>query len=140
MALEANKALVRRFFELSDEHDLAAAQELLAPSFVYHSASLPAGDRDAVRRMEEEAARAIPDGRTIVEDVIAEGDRVVVRYTSLGTFRLGILGVAPTGRPIRQRAIAIHRVRDGKIQEVWVETDRLSLRQQLGLEPGPGGA
>ena len=79
-----------------------------------------------------------PDIRFTIEDLIAEGDRVAVRWewtaTHTGTFR----GVAPTNKRIENAGIAIYQFRDGRIIRNWVQTDRLGALQQMGVLPSPG--
>ena len=76
-------------------------------------------------------------GRHVVEDLIAEGDKVVGRITAYGTHTGELFGVPATGREIRVSGIAIWRISDGKIVEHWHETDGLGLMQQLGVVPAP---
>ena len=79
---------------------------------------------------------AFPDVSFSVEDLIAEGDKVVSRYTARGTHRGETEEFGPpTGRQLEQEGITIHRIEDGKIVEEWNQYDNLSILQQLGLAP-----
>ncbi len=80
---------------------------------------------------------AIPDLRIVVEDIIAEGDKVAVRYTLEGTHEGELFGVPPTGQRLSIKSIAVERVSDGKIREHWRVTDSLDMMQQLGVIPAP---
>ena len=80
---------------------------------------------------------AIPDLRIVVEDMIAEGDKVAVRYTLEGTHEGELFGVPPTGQRLGIKSISVERVSDGKIIEHWRVTDSLDMMQQLGAIPTP---
>ena len=80
---------------------------------------------------------AIPDLRVVVEDMIAEGDKVAVRYTLEGTHEGELFGVPPTGQRLSIKSISVERVSDGKIIEHWRVTDSLDMMQQLGAIPTP---
>jgi steroid delta-isomerase-like uncharacterized protein len=129
---EENKALALRSWEIVNRRDLDAIQEFYAADLVWHEP-----DRDI--HGSEEATRflAFPDLTHIVEDVIAEGDKVVTRYTLSGTHRGGTEELGPpTGKRIKLEGITIHRIEDGKIVEEWERYDNLSMLQQLGLVAG----
>ena len=135
MSIVENKALARRSFEAFNQRDLAAADEIYAPSYVLHNPiappDLPRGP-DGVRQQHAGYLAAFPDAQITVEDLIAEGDRVAVRVTVRGTHRGIFMGVAPTGRPVALEAITIYRVDAGKIVEDWTIADVPGLQQQLG--------
>ena len=78
-----------------------------------------------------------PDIRFTIEDLIAEDDRVVVRWTWIATHDGTFRGIAPTHKRITNSGIAIYQFRDGKILRNWVETDRLGALQQMGAAPAP---
>ncbi|MDT0445011.1 ester cyclase [Streptomyces johnsoniae] len=80
--------------------------------------------------------RAFPDLHIAVEDLIAEGDKVVCRNTVTGTHRGEFMGVPPTGTSITYREIFIGRFTDGRVAETWGVVDLLSLMRQLGVAPG----
>ena len=80
---------------------------------------------------------ANPDGYHVVEDMIAEGDKVVTRLSAYGTQTGELFGIPPTGKQVSMTAIAIHRIVNGKIVEHWGEADNLGMMQQLGVVPTP---
>ncbi len=80
---------------------------------------------------------AIPDLKMVVEDMIAEGDKVVLRYTLEGTHEGELFGVPPTGQRLSIKSISVERVSNGKIREHWRVTDSLDMMQQLGVIPAP---
>ena len=79
----------------------------------------------------------MPDLRVVIEDMIAEGDKVATRYTLEGTHEGELFGVPPTGQRLSIKSISVERVSDGKIQEHWRITDSLDMIQQLGVIPMP---
>jgi len=80
---------------------------------------------------------ALPDYKHTIEDVISEGDKVVVRSTNRGTHTGEFMGIPPTGNKVEYGEIAIVRFADGKIAAVWVQEDDLWMMQQLGMDLVP---
>jgi steroid delta-isomerase-like uncharacterized protein len=78
---------------------------------------------------------AFPDIRFVVDDLVAEGDRVTIRWSWTGTFDKPFRGLAPTGKPVSQSGIVIYQLRDGKVVRSWRETNRLGFLQQVGVVP-----
>ena len=126
-----NKELVRRFYNevyvdgtwLRGRGRIAAPRLRLAGSRPDRPASVPGllfGDTGRV-----------PDARYDVDDLIAEGDRVVVRWRLLGTHKGDFRGIAPTNRPIELKGIAIYRVDGGKLMERWVVSDLYGVLEQI---------
>ncbi len=81
---------------------------------------------------------AFPDLHTDTEELIAEGDKVVQRFTVSGTDKGGFMGAPPTGKHYKVTGISIFRIANGKIVEHWGVFDQAGVLQQLGLMPGPG--
>ena len=140
--LDANKAIVRRFIqEVHDEGKFDVFNELFAPDYVNHSAPAGANNRQA-REQSIKAFRAgAPDLHVTIDDMIAEGDKVALRWTTRGTERGSVrtpLGVTPpTERAIDIPGINIFRIVNGKIAEEWIVWDTLAWAQQLGLVARP---
>jgi predicted ester cyclase len=136
---EANKALVRRWFAETDRGNGAIIDELCAPGYVDHSPPLPGMGHgsEAVRRANAALGAAFPDTIHIIEDQIAEGDKVVTRLRGRATFTGEILGIPPNGKVVEITGISIHRIVDGKLVEHWANADLLSFMQQLGALPAP---
>ncbi len=137
MSIEANKALVRRWWEETDKGNLAVVDELCAPDYVDHSPPLPGmGEGSAaVRKANEALAAAFPDTVHTIEELIAEGDLVVTRLRGRATFTGECLGIKPNGKVVEITGISIHRIADGKLVEHWANIDSLSFMQQLGVVP-----
>src|SRR5215204_468411 len=120
MSVEESKALVRRFFEARVKTDLEALDKMLAPDFVSHTKVLPGHkpDREGYKRTIAEYAATFSNRRFIVEEQVAEADKVVTRASVHATHdRREFLGVAPTGKETTYRTIFIHRIEGGKIAE-----------------------
>lgn len=139
MSAEESKAIVRRFWGVWEEGDIDLVDELLASDYVNHSPATPdqPTDPEGVKAVVGMFRGAMPDLRVIIEDMIAEGDKVVVRYTLEGTHEGELFGVSPTGRRLSIKSISVERVSDGKIREHWRITDSLHMMQQLGVIPMP---
>jgi serine phosphatase RsbU (regulator of sigma subunit)/ketosteroid isomerase-like protein len=133
---EKNKALVRRFLEAQAKGNLNVIDEVLTPHFVDHD-RLPgqAPDREGYKRAIAEYHAAFSNVRFLVEDQVAEGDKVVTRFIVRATHDLGeLMGVAPTGREVTYKAMAIHRIVGGKIVEEWAEGSNISAVMEQRLE------
>lgn len=140
MSTEDNKALVRRWFEeLFNEAKLDVADEIVTPDHVSHDTSTPEhlpgpeGERQLVNLVRG----AFPDGRISIEDLVAEGDRVAVRWTFRGTHRGVFMGIAPTGKEVEMGAMDLVRIAGGKIAETWSNVDMMAMMRQLGVIPAP---
>jgi steroid delta-isomerase-like uncharacterized protein len=138
MTLEQNKALARRELqELWSEGNLAVADEIFAPNFVSHQHSRPdeqdvhgvAAYKAFVRQIHE----AFPDLHYVLEDQIAEGDKVMTRNVATGTQKGSLMGIDPTNKRAQWAGISIDRIEQGKIVENWVSWDMMGMLQQLGV-------
>jgi steroid delta-isomerase-like uncharacterized protein len=133
------QALVRRYFEvLQSGGDLALAGDLFADDYVAHDPNLPPlpPGPGGVALHVLASRTAFPDQRVTVDDLLADGDRVAVRFTFRGTHRGDLLGFAPTGRRVEVHGVAIYRIAGGRIAEGWVGFDVLGLLDQLGVLGG----
>jgi steroid delta-isomerase-like uncharacterized protein len=137
MSPEENKALYRRWFEdVVSRRDPALAAQLLATDYRLHFPGMPGPvDADGHLQLLQAFWAAFPDWRETVDDVVAEGDRVVVRVTGRGTHNGPFQGLPPTGRRVTATGMGIARIVDERIAETWAEYDALGLMQQLGAVP-----
>ena len=129
----ANKRLVRRFYkEVYSDWNMSLVDEAVSPRFISHDwpAGSPKGP-DGFRGFYSEIRTALPDGRYEVDDMISEGDKVVVRWRLVGTHKGDFRGIAPTGQAIVLKGIAIYRLEDGKLMERWVVTDLHGLLEEM---------
>ncbi len=139
MSTEENKAIARRTVEAINAGDMSLFESLLAPDAVEHAA--PPGmppTRETAKQFITMLCAAFPDLQYTIEDVIAEGDRVVQRATTRGTMKGEFLGMPATGKSATWGETHIVRLKDGKIVEHWANVDQLGMLQQLGLAPTPG--
>jgi len=136
---QKNKTLIRRYFEEIDvKRDMSVLDEFLAPDVVDHSPSPGfTPDFEGMRQSFAHFLSATPDGYHDVEDMIAEGDKVVTRVYAYGTQTGELFGIPPTGKLMTSTGIAIHRIVDGKIVEHWGEVDTLGVLRQLGVIAPP---
>jgi steroid delta-isomerase-like uncharacterized protein len=139
MSTDENKAIMRRFIDaVFNEKRVDRGDEFVARDYLDHSA-LP-GQAPGIEGAKQRWAMfnaAIPDMRTTIEDLVAEGDKVVVRYTVEGTQQGEMMSIPPTGKPFQMTGINITRMAGGKLAEHWEQADMLGMMQQLGVIPAP---
>lgn len=139
MSAEQNKAIVRRFFRAFEANDETALKELLASDLVAYSHGTPGPQN---REVHLEGIRmtnaAFSDSQFVIEELIAEGDKVASRTTWRATHTGDFMGHPPTGKEVEVSGMTVEHIKDGKIVERWVSLDQLGLMQQLGLVPLPG--
>jgi steroid delta-isomerase-like uncharacterized protein len=129
----ANKELVRKFYKsVFGDWNFALVDEVVSPQFTSHDwpENGPAGPQ-AFRDYYSNIRSAVPDGRYEVDDLIADEDKVVVRWRLLGTHKGTFGGIAPTGTPIVLRGIAIYRLEQGKLMERWVVADVHKVLEEI---------
>jgi steroid delta-isomerase-like uncharacterized protein len=137
---EHNKAIVRRLFaELWNNGNLSVAGELFAPNYEHHDASTPDFGRgpDSEKKRASLYRNAFPDVHFTIEDVIAEGETVMTRWSCRGTHKGDLNGIAATNKQFTITGITVARVSNGKIAEGFVNWDALGLMQQLGVVAQP---
>ena len=140
MSTETNKAIVRRYLEqVIDEGQVDLAEEFLAETIELHFTGLAPG-LAAIEQWVATLNVAFPDRKLTIDDVVAEGDKVVARTTLKGRHQGEMQGIPATGKPVTQPSITIFRLANGKIVEGWFAADNLSMMQQLGVIPAPGAA
>ena len=141
MSTEQNKATVRQMVEeVFNRGNVSRVDEFLAPDFVERE-ELPPGmprDREGVKQLTAVLHSAFPDFKATIDDIVAEGDKVVIRMTWRGTHKGEFMGVPPTGKSVSFGVIDIIRVAGGKGVEHWGQMDSMSLMQQLGAIPTAG--
>jgi len=133
MSNAENKKIVRRYQEIYNSNDLEAlgevvSEDLLTPKIMPGIPSGMEGAKAAHRIM----LAGFPDYQTVIDDLVAEGDKVVARITMSGTNTGNFMGIPPTGKHVSFTGIYIARIANGKIVEHWGEEDAVSLLQQLG--------
>jgi len=131
MSLEKNKAIIRRWFEAENKKDLSSIEDIVAPDFVDHTRHLKS--LEEYKQRITRFFKGFPDLHETIEDIIAEGDKVWVRFRFTGTHTGEYLGLAPTGRKITVEIVDIFRMVDGKAVEEWEVADGLDSLKQLGI-------
>ena len=145
MSTEDNKAMVRRFMEEAfGGGKPGLVDDLLDPDFVRYDPYIEAGEVRGTQTVKENIAwfrKALPDLSCTVEEQVAEGEKVVSRWTVRGTHRGEFFGVAGTGNRVEFTGIQIDRFNEsGKMVEEWPEYDLLGAMRQIGALPEPGQA
>jgi predicted ester cyclase len=144
MSTEENKALARRWWEMEDFRGIKADEveettkrviaEIFAPDFVAYA---PEGDMpyEAFVQFNIAFLAAFPDANFTIEDMIAEGDKVALRYKSRGTHQGTFMGIPATGKMIESSGMVMGRIAGGKFVEGWRCSDTIGLMKQLGVIP-----
>ena len=137
MSTEENKNLVRRYQEAYNTGKLDELDGILAPNLVSHNhlPGVPTGLAGA-KMVHQGLLTSFPDSKTTIEDLVAEGDRVMVRGTTTGTHKGPFGGAPPTGKSFKVTTMSVFRIANGKIVEHWGVVDGTGVMQQLGLMPG----
>ena len=138
---EENKAIARREWEeIWNQGNLDVIDEICAPNYVGHflPPGMPSG-REGYKQLVTMYRAAFPDIQITIEDQIAQGDKVVTRWTSTGTHKGELMGVAATGNFGSITGISINRIVGGLIVEDWTEYDGVRMLQNIGALPSPGG-
>lgn len=135
MTIESNKTLMQRFLDSSLDSNPAGLLDLLAPNFVAHIPPGPVNSEGFVKH-NSVFNNAFSDRQIIVEDLVAEGDKVIARIVWQGIQTGEFMGLPPSGKRIEVSATLTERIQDGKLVEHWSLFDRMGMMQQLGLIPG----
>lgn len=138
MEARNNEQIVRSLLDaIINQRRLDLAEDAVTADFIFHSIpGLPRGPQGFLQTMTMYHT-AFPDIQATFDDVLADGDRVVVRQTFRGTHQGPLGPIAPTGKQAQFSGIFIFRLEGGRLAEEWAILDRLGLQQQLGVLPGP---
>ena len=134
MSIEENKRIVRRYQEIYNRNDLdrlteVVSEDLLTPNIM---PGIPTG-LDGAKAAHRLMLAGFPDYQTVIEDLLAEGEKVAARIRMTGTHAGEFMGIPATGKRVEFTGIYIARIANGKIVEHWGEEDSVSLLQQLGV-------
>ena len=137
MMSEENKEKARRSWEIVNQRNPDLIEEFYPPNFVWHEPDQDIQGSEQAKQFVSMYKTAFPDLKGTAEDMIAEGGKVVTRWTLRGTHQGEIEEFGPpTGRQMELKGITISRIEGGKIVEEWEAYDNLSVMLQLGLVPG----
>ena len=139
MSIEDNKAVVRRSIEEGENRaDLDVLEQCYATDYVHHDPDNPAvRDWPALKEAFRGYFAAFPGGQVVIDELIAEGDKVVKRWTSRGAHQGEFAGIPATGKQIRYTGTVTYCLAGGKIGEAWWNYDLFGMLQQLGAIPAP---
>jgi steroid delta-isomerase-like uncharacterized protein len=140
MSNEQNKQIARQMVEeIFNKGDMSAVDKFLAPDFIEREVLPPGvpGGREGVKALTSMFRGAFPDFKATVDDIICEGDKMVIRQTWSGTQKGEFMGIPPSGKKVSIEVIDIVRMVDGKFVEHWGLLDNMGLMQQIGAIPAP---
>jgi steroid delta-isomerase-like uncharacterized protein len=136
MTAETNQRIMERFTsEFLTTGDASLAEEFLSPDIVLHFAGQQQRGRDTYLAVVAANGDTFEDLVWTVEEMVADGDAVAVRYTMTGTHRGEFAGIPPTGKAVVAQSMAFYRLADGQIVEERAQLDMLGILQQLGAAP-----
>ena len=136
MGTQQNTVTVRSLIEEAfNKGNLSAIDELIADEYVNHAGSTDVTGREGMKSFVTAYRGAFPDYHCVIEDQVAEGDKVVTRWTIRGTQDGELMGIPPTGKRVSVPGVVIDRLADGRLVETWLQADMLGMLQQLGVIP-----
>jgi steroid delta-isomerase-like uncharacterized protein len=139
MSIENNKAIINRFVEeIINKKNLSLIHEFIDANCITHSTAGDFKGPEGFRQFVSPYFAAFPDFHFVNEDVMAEGDKVMVRQTGYGTNTGSMMGIPPTGKKFAIQEMVVNQFADGKIVESWALADLLGLMQQIGVIPPMG--
>jgi steroid delta-isomerase-like uncharacterized protein len=134
---EENKAVIRRWFEIINKHDLSMIDEVISDNYRASEFGMELKGPEALKQAFNTGFVGFPDLNYRIDDIIAQGDKIAVRYTRTGTHIGEYHGFAPSNKWTEVTGAFFYRLAGGKIVEALGYSDRLALLQQLGVSP-PG--
>jgi steroid delta-isomerase-like uncharacterized protein len=138
MTTETNKTLVRRWIEEGwNAHNTALIDTLYVPNVIQHdpSSPVPVTSSEALKQYVGGFLTAFPDMHFTIDDLLAEGDKVLWRFTSQATQTGPLMGIPPSGKHSTTTGMVLFRIADDRIAEVWVNFDTLGMLQAIGVIP-----
>ncbi len=139
MSTETNKSVIRNILQTFEKGDTKSIEKYFASNWVNHDPSLPPMKGLEGAKQLIGLWSAISDRKVTIDDSLAEGDRVAMRFTISGKQTGAFMGIEPTGKTIHVTASGIFKIVDGKATDNWVNFDALGMLQQLGAAPMPKG-
>ena len=131
---EANETVLRRFIgEVINNGDFSVLNELVQPNYVYRSPDQELDGPEALKGLLAAYRIAFPDLNVRIDDLVNGGDKVVISITLTGTHEGDLMGISPTGKPVKIKGMILSHFQDGKIVKEWEILDMLAMFQQLGV-------
>ncbi len=137
MSVDRNKAIARKYIELSIAGDEMGLENLLDSRAIFHHAGMSDLNWQGYRKMDEENHKGFPDWRWTIDELIGEGDYIVARTTWRGTHRGMWQNISPSNKQVSMPMVLVFRLSNGKISELWAEYDTLNLMVQVGAVKAP---
>jgi predicted ester cyclase len=137
MSTESNKSVIRNMLLIIENGETKNLDKYFAANWVNHDPSLPPMKGLEGAKQLVALWSGFSELKVAIEDAVAEGDRVAMRWTITGKHTGTMMGIAPTGKTIHISGTGIFRIVDGKATDNWVNIDALGLMQQLGVVPMP---
>ena len=139
MSIETNKAIVRRLIEqVWNDSRVDLIEEFYTEDVVDHIVGISSKPgQDGVRESANVILNAFPDLHLAIDDEIAEGDKVVIRWTMTGSQKGELLGIPATSKQVTQSGMTVYRLVNARVAELWFLTDKLRMMQQLGVTTIP---
>jgi steroid delta-isomerase-like uncharacterized protein len=135
---EQNKEVVRRYWNGKwNERRTEILDELMTPDVVYHGTSMEMNGVEEYKQVYNMYRSALHETQITIEEIIAEGDKVMTRLSLSGIQKGDLAGIPPTGKSFTSTVFTVFLLIDGKIAEEWEVMDELGLMQQLGFELKP---
>ena len=136
MSTEENKALYWRIYDnILNKRNLSIIDEVVVPNYVYHEPHNPMNGPDELKQGMSMFLTAFPDMQFTIEEMVAEGDKVVKRWKAVATHKGELMGIPPTGNQVTMTGMSMARFADGKLAEEWEAMDMFGLMQQIGAIP-----
>ncbi len=133
---QRNKQVVRQYFEAYDRQDTDRIEQLVSTTnYSLHLSGTPPMDWNGTKQFYTEAWSAFPDLHHEILDIVAEGDKVAIRYNIIGTHKGEFQGIPSTGKEVSFSAMDFMTLIDGKVAEEWEIADTMGLMQQIGAIP-----
>jgi steroid delta-isomerase-like uncharacterized protein len=132
---EMNKTIALRTMEALHQRDLDGVRANMAPTARFYGWAPEPLDADGYKAFMSALLTGFPDSKFVVDDVIAEGDKVAVRHRLQGTHQAELQGIPATGRQVEIGGIVIFRIENGMVAEAWLNADIMGMMQQLGVVP-----
>jgi steroid delta-isomerase-like uncharacterized protein len=137
-AQEQNKQLIRQYFEAYDQQDTERIGQLVSSNnYSFHISGMQPMDWNGTKQFYAAAWSSFPDLHHEILDIVAEGDKVAVRYNIIGTHKGEFQGIPPTGKEVSFSAMGFITLIDGKVAEEWEVADNMGLMQQIEAIPRP---
>ena len=133
MSIESNKEIIRRHIKAVNEKTPEVWDEIMSPDYAHNVPGLPAG-REGYKQLVHQMWIAFPDLNETLEEIVAEGDKVVIQYTERGTHKGDFVDIPASGRSYEKGGMAIYRMENGLMSGLRVQENMLGWVQQLGIE------